>query len=225
MSKTVVRIVVAILAAGAVGGGGYALWRMKKNKKEAKENEALEVTYIPYKHEMKGETEEKPAVVRDQDDTKRLTNDIRKEKFAKQVSAYVQTEGEKENFELYLAGLETPEEEDGDEEDDEDDGIPGHHMDIHDVPYGITAAEFCNTRTYYDKVSLNYFGEDDVVADDRDEIMENADKILGDLKPYFEGPRAPSIIYIRNEELEVDYEVSYVDGSYRKEVLHLDGEA
>lgn len=223
MKNIVVKIVVGILVAGAAGGGGYLLWRRSKRRKQ-EENEPLEVIRMPY------QPVNKKDIVRDEDDKKTKTTDIRKEKFARQVSAYVQTEGEKENFEAYLSGMESPEEDDPEEDDpeeeDEDDDIPEHTMQNPDSdgPYQITAGEFCNNRTYYDKVSLNYFGDDQVVSDDRDEIMENADKILGDIQGAFAGPYAPSVIYIRNEALEVDYEISFVDGSYRREVLQLNEE-
>ena len=215
MNRTVIKVIIGILAVGAAGAGGYFAWKKHKRNKEATvDNEPLETIHMPYK------PEEKEPVVRDYDDPRHLANDIRKEKFAKQVAAYVQTEGEKENFEVYLSEMESPEDDDeevDDEEGDEPD-IPGHHL---DEPHQISAGEFCNNRTYYDKISVNYFGQDDIVADDRDEILENANKILGNLQEAFAGPRAPSVIYIRNEALEADYEISYVDGSYQEEILHV----
>lgn len=230
MNKTVIKIMLGLLAAGAAGMGGYFGYRWYKGRKQAKaDNAPLEVEHISYKPEWSKPEREQPSVVRDEDDRGYKSTDIRKEKFARQVSAYVQTEGEKENFEAYLSSMESPEDDEADEDSDgeydEDElDIPEIEELHHDRPYEITAGEFCNNRTYYDKVSVNYFAEDEVVADDRDEVMENASKILGDLQSAFRGPRAPSVVYIRNEELEVDYEVSFVDGSYRKEVLHLEKE-
>lgn len=229
MKHIVVKIVIGVLAAGATGACGYFGYRWHKRRKQAKDDNApLEVEHIPYKTEWTKPEQEQKTVVRDEDDSTHKQTDIRKDKFARQVSAYVQTEGEKENFEAYLSSMESPEDDEADE--DSDGEYDEDEMDIPDVedrtdgPYEITAGEFCNSRTYYDKVSVNYFGEDDIVADDRDEVMENASRILGDLQAAFSGPRAPSVVYIRNEALEVDYEVSFVDGSYRKEVLHLEKE-
>ena len=232
MNKTVVKIVIGVVAAGVTGVGGYFGYRWYKRRKQDKaDNAPLEVEHISYKTEWAKPEQEQKTVVRDEDDSTHKQTDIRKDKFARQVSAYVQTEGEKENFEAYLSSMESPEDDEADEDSDgeydEDDlDIPGHSMDnpAIDGPYEITAGEFCNNRTYYDKISVNYFAEDEVVADDRDEVMENASRILGDLQAAFSGPRAPSVVYIRNEALEVDYEVSFVDGSYRKEVLHLEKE-
>lgn len=220
MKRTVLKILLGILAAGAAGGGGYLLWQHHNKKKaEQRDNEPLEVEHISYQPKKS----EKPSVViRDDDDMAKGETDMPKEKFASRVSSYEQTNGEKENFEAYISSMESPEDDEPDEDEDYDESdldIPGHNSD--DGPYQITAGEFCNNRTYYDKVSLNYFAEDGVVADDRDEIMENAPRILGDLQEAFSNSRSSNVIYIRNEELEVDYEVSLVDGSYRKEVLNM----
>lgn len=206
MKGLVIKIVVGVLGVGALGAGGYFAWRHFKGRK--KPNEPVEVTYIPFK------PAEKEPVMRDPDDKKTGEMDIDKKKYAKAVKNYVGGE----DFETYLAGMESPEEDDDDDIDDIDDDISGSDR----GPYLISAGEFCNNRTYYDKVSVNYFDEDDVVADDRDEVMDNADKVLGDLQRAFGRSDGSAVIYIRNEELEVDYEVSLVNGSYRKEVLHLD---
>lgn len=224
MNKIIVRIVAGVVAAGAVGVGGYFCYRWYR-RRHKKDDEPIEAEYIPYRADMiKHEKQADEPVVRDSDDKKHKPTDINKEKFSRQVSAYMQTEGDKENFEAYLSSMENPEEDEPDDEYDDDDETDISEEDRPDGPYEITAGEFCNNRTYYDKVSVNYFVEDDVVADDRDEVMENATRVLGDLQAAFSSPRARSIIYIRNEALEVDYEVSFVDGSYRKEVLHQDKE-
>lgn len=209
------KIVLGIVGTCALGGGGYLIAHYLRRRKEEKDmNEPIEVEFVPYRPEAKKD------IVRDEDDRKHRETDVNKEKFAKCVASYVETPEEKENFELYLAGMESPED-DSDEEFDEDDDHPERGS---DKPYDITAGEFCNTRTYYDKVSLNYFMKDDVVADDRDEIMENAEHILGNLQAFASWPDVPSVVYIRNEALEVDYEISMVDGSYRKDVLNLNEE-
>lgn len=221
MKRIALKILLGMLTAGAVGGGGYFLWRQHKHKKDARTDDGpLEVEYILYHADKL----EKPnVVVRDDGDVNKGETDIPKEKFAKRVSAYMQTEGEKENFEAYISSMESPEEDDPDDEYDEDDyDIRGRSN--KGQPFQITAGEFCNSRTYYDKVSLNYFAGDEVVADDRDEVVEDASRILGDIQEAFDDPRSPSVVYIRNEELEVDYEISLVDGRYSKEVLHLDEE-
>lgn len=214
MTRTAVKIIIAVVSAGAAGGVGYFVWKKRRGKKTSAKAEVTYVAYDPNRFD------DKPSsIVRDEDDHGTSLVDIPKKEFAKKYSEYM-TLDEKDNMEAYFAGMEAPDDEEDDEEDDEDD-IP----DIpHDGPYLITAGEFCNNRTYYDKISLNYFTDDHVVADDRDEVMENADRILGDLQDAFDKAGTANIIYIRNEALEADYEVGFVNGSYRKDVLGLNEE-
>ena len=106
MNKTVVKIVIGVVAAGVTGVGGYFGYCWYKRRKQAKaDNAPLEVEHISYKTEWTKPEQEQKTVVRDEDDCWHKQTDICKDKFARQVSAYVQTEGEKENFRLkYIAG-------------------------------------------------------------------------------------------------------------------------
>lgn len=221
MNKVIVKVLIGLAGVAIAGAGGYFGWRKwKKKKAEKTDQRPIEVEYFPYKSEETRKNEIKEAVLRDEDDKKRDEMTVNKQKFAGEVRGYFAGDAAKDqNFEAYLAEMEGPEEEDDEDLEVDETDISSRS----EGPYPITAGEFCNTRTYYDKASLNYFAEDNVVADDRDEILENADRILGDLQAAFRESRSPAIAYIRNEELEIDYEISYVDGSYRRDVLHEDG--
>lgn len=218
------KIALGILGGGGFGVGGYFLWRwLKQRQDDIQANAALEVEYIFDKEnfDMAVDEEIQREIVRDADDPKKKNTDVSKEKLSRAIETYVPSEEERKNFEEYMAEMESPEDDDEEDyyDDDEEEDIPAERG--HNGPYRITAGEFCNTRTYYDKVSLNYFRKDDVVSDDHDRVFDNAERILGDLQAAFGGENAPDILYIRNEALEVDYEISMVDGSYRSEVLHL----
>ena len=66
-----------------------------------------------------------------------------------------------------------------------------------------------------DKVSLEYFEEDGVLVDERDVPVEDPDKILGEgtLDDYIiSGDNA---MYVRNDDISVDYELTKSEGSYR----------
>lgn len=240
MKGNLVKFVVGFTIAGIVGGGIYLLLRRKKNPKE----EVLSTEYFFDKKDadrmLKEEIEKDPrskakvdiqeeianvfrerysgGIVRDDDDPGKSPIDINKEKLAKGVREYTQTEEEKRNFEEYMAAMESPEEDDDEEwEEDDEEQQAEECRDI----YPISPAQFCNTRNYYDKVSLSYFTDDDVVSDEKDNVMDNYEEVLGNLKEDLEGyPDHLSIYYIRNEKLEIDYEISIVEGSYRHEVLH-----
>lgn len=226
--KLWVKIGMGLLGGGAVGTGGYFLWKYLKKKNDG--DVALEVEYISdckgfsdaVDKAIKEDPRSKEPVMRDDDDQKKGEMDIDKERFAKAVKNYIPGSEEQQNFETYLAEMESPEEDEDDDYDD-DDWEEDPRKD-NDGPYVITAGEFCNTRSYYDKVSLNYFRKDDVVSDDKDQVFENVEGLLGDLQEELMENDYPANLYIRNPELEIDYEISVVDGSYRKEVLHLDEE-
>ena len=207
--NTVVKICIAGVVVIGAGVGGYFAWRHLRGKKhgEKKPDEVIHVSF------------EKETVMRDAEDRNKSEMDIYKKKFANGLRNYPEV-GIGKDMESYFAEMESPDEEDGAEE--EDDISDEEEDDDSGGPYRITPGEFFNTRTYYDKVSLNYFDEDHIVSDDKDDVVPGAMDILGDLQASFDGPSAPSVIYIRNEELEVDYEVSLVNGSYQKEVLHID---
>ena len=238
MKHTVIKIMVSVIIAGVTGGGLWWLWQQRKDHKP---EEQMETEYFFDRKKadetLKEEIEKDPrgkmidieakitelfrdkysgGILRDEDDPRAGDeHDIPREKLAKGVREY--TAEEKKNFEEYMAAMESPEE-DEDEDEYEEDEPEEDEKDS--GPYPITAAQFCNSRSYYDKVSLNYYAEDDVVSDERDKVMENAEEVVGRLQEMFDGMEYPSICYIRNEELEIDYEISVIDSSYRREILH-----
>lgn len=219
--KMWVKIAITAGSLAAAGAGGYFGWKFwgKKwwaGRKAAKE--PLEVEYFFDRKEademLKDELEKDPRshpIVKDD-----AEKDISKHEFSRKMSDYLKDDEARENFEQYMAGLEIPDEEDEDEEAAEDDIHRGA-----DEPYVISRGEFFNTRSYYDKVSVNYYDDDHVVADEKDEVLQNAERLLGDLQDTFSGEDAPGTVYIRNEALEIDYEVNLVRGNYHEEVLQL----
>ena len=76
----------------------------------------------------------------------------------------------------------------------------------------------------WEKISLEYYEEDDVVLDNSVEPMTHVDELLGEenLKKFGHGSKDPRIVYIRNEYYETDFEVRIMQGSYVKDVLGYD---
>lgn len=140
-------------------------------------------------------------------------------KLAKGMKSWENEQPHNQNFEEYLAAMESPEE---DEEEDEDEEDPFEYDPIGDLkmPHLINAGEFNNTKSYYEKISLNYFTEDDVLADDRDQIIDDRSILNAD---YFFAPGSKllkeDLVYIRNDEVEVDYEISIVHKNFHRDVL------
>lgn len=74
-----------------------------------------------------------------------------------------------------------------------------------DGPYIITPDEFAESNGY-EGITLTYY-LDDVLADDMDEIIEDADILVGkDFKNHF-GEYENDAVYVRNDTLKCDYEI------------------
>lgn len=89
-----------------------------------------------------------------------------------------------------------------------------------DRPYIISHDEFYNGDEDYQQNTLTYFEGDDVLVDERDQPIRHLSKIVGESNLQFgKESNDPNIVYIRNHELEVDFEVCRSNGKYTEEVL------
>lgn len=90
-------------------------------------------------------------------------------------------------------------------------------------PYVITRQEFDAGEQEYSQSELTYYDGDDVLSDDRGSPIQDTDNVVGDnnLLKFGHGSGNPNIVYIRNEKLEIDIEVSKHDGLYTEQVLGL----
>lgn len=90
-----------------------------------------------------------------------------------------------------------------------------------DKPYIITHDEFYDSDREYDNHLLTYFEVDDTLVDDTDKPLENVDQLVGEdnLVRFGSGSRDKNIVFIRNEHLGIDYEITRSKGSYLEEVL------
>lgn len=89
-----------------------------------------------------------------------------------------------------------------------------------DVPYTIHKDEYKEGAMGYDKWSLTYFEGDDVLCNEKDEVLEEQDEIigLGNLSRFGQGSGDPNIVYVRNEEKKLDIEIVHTDRKYAVEV-------
>jgi hypothetical protein len=90
-----------------------------------------------------------------------------------------------------------------------------------DEPYVITVDEFNLEESEYDKISLEYYEKEDVVLADRMEPMDDVDLLIGNenLTKFGYGSKDPRIVYVRNDNLETDWEIRIMQGSYVADVL------
>lgn len=93
-----------------------------------------------------------------------------------------------------------------------------------DVPYIITQDEFMANETGYEQATVTYYTTGGVVADHRDDVIDNADVVLGDrfASNFGTDSSDPNIVHIRNEKLQMEFEVVKSDRSYEQDVLGQD---
>lgn len=85
-------------------------------------------------------------------------------------------------------------------------------------PYVISADDFHSNKLGYKQGSLEYFADDDVLCDDRRVPIYGFTEIVGPL-PFGFGSGDSDVVYIRNEALKGEWEVTRVETSYQAEVL------
>ena len=93
-------------------------------------------------------------------------------------------------------------------------------------PYIITEEEFLENAPEYDQTQLTFFAGDKALADDnRQDPIPNLTIVgMDNLEHFGVGSGDPHLLYIRNEKLKADFEISLSQGYYKHEVLGLDVE-
>jgi hypothetical protein len=90
-----------------------------------------------------------------------------------------------------------------------------------DKPYIISHDEFMGAEKGYDQNSLTYYEGDDVLADEREAPIEDVDGTVGNanLLKFGHGSRDNNIVYVRNDHLELEFEIARDQGRYSEKVL------
>lgn len=92
-----------------------------------------------------------------------------------------------------------------------------------DKPYVISREEF-DEDTTNDQDSYTYYEGDDVLVDSRDQVVEHVDRYVGDdnLTRFGHGSDDINIVFVRNDDLEQDFEIIRHPGHHAVEVLGLE---
>lgn len=100
---------------------------------------------------------------------------------------------------------------------------------LEDLPpiHLITADEFLDATDYftsYDKISLTYYDGDGVLTDDREEPVNDINKIIGDdaTSSFGLDPTEPDVVYVRNNRIKTDFEIVRVMDAYTEAVLGIE---
>lgn len=89
-------------------------------------------------------------------------------------------------------------------------------------PYLISHEDFYNTETEWDKMSITYYEDDDVLTDEGDRPVDDIDRLVGEQHLDFFGIRSggdKNQVFVRNPQLSSDFEITRHSGSYTEIVL------
>ena len=89
-------------------------------------------------------------------------------------------------------------------------------------PYILEHDEFYTSDR--NSVTLTWFAGDGVLSDEKDEFVPDVDVVVGEanLERFGHGSRDPLILYVRNENLDLDFEIVYAEGKYTQQILGMD---
>lgn len=88
-------------------------------------------------------------------------------------------------------------------------------------PYVISVDEYMNDRENYDKNTVTYFEVDDVLVDEREQVIPDVENTVGidSLTKFGHNSNDKNVVYVRNERIEADFEVLLDTRSYSETVL------
>jgi hypothetical protein len=97
-------------------------------------------------------------------------------------------------------------------------------------PYILEHDEFFNNEKDYITQTLTWYEGDGVLANDRDEHLNDVNNLVGEknLEKFGHGSRDPNVLYVANERLDIYFEIVKHEGKFTEEVLgfiqHDDGQ-
>ncbi len=87
-------------------------------------------------------------------------------------------------------------------------------------PYVIHHDEYYENETNYEQAKLTYYEGDNVLLDERDQPVAD-DSVVGEdnLAKFGHGSKDGHIVYVRNDNVEVDFEIHRSMGSWQEELF------
>lgn len=90
-------------------------------------------------------------------------------------------------------------------------------------PYIIHEDECIAGEVDHRKIEVTYFEIDEVFVDDNDQVLTNAEEVIGRQNLRFgHGSSDPDTVFVRNNKLELDIEITRLHKSYEEEELGLE---
>jgi len=94
-----------------------------------------------------------------------------------------------------------------------------------DEPFVISIGEYLEDYEYdegpFDKLTVAYFEEDDTLLDEREQIIDDIEHVVGqaNLNRFGQGSENDDIVYVRNTKMRADFEIMREQGSYAEQIL------
>lgn len=90
--------------------------------------------------------------------------------------------------------------------------------------YVISLQEHSDNEPEYQQVTLTWYAGDSVLTDEREDIIEDFENIIGAhaLGKFGEVSEDENVVHVRNNILMVDYEIVRSNGTYQQEVLGME---
>lgn len=113
-----------------------------------------------------------------------------------------------------------------DPEDADDDGVMQMPPRDPNKPYVIETADWYLNETNYDQITLVYWADDAVLVGDNRQIIHDIANYVGIINLHRFGFASdnPDVVYVRNEQLKTDFEITKDERSYAEVVLHISPE-
>ena len=200
MNKKLLNILVFTVGAAV---GSAVTWKLVKNKYEQIANEEISSVKEEYA-DLIGKMKTKLQEDRNCENSTDAENDI-------YTDDYDQVEYDE------LASIYRSSDEDEDEEDSEEGGkwdLDEDEVPYMNAPYVITPDDFSSSPPGYNAQPLNYFA-DGVLADDWGVVLDLDETIGEDSVEHF-GEYVDDVVYVRDERLEIDYEVTRDPRTYKE---------
>lgn len=121
------------------------------------------------------------------------------------------------NYKEDMMDLDTPEHnEDKDYQDGEILTREANNHNPNDSSYIISRDEFGEEKTHYDKLTIYFYEDNEVLTDENEEPVVDPTEIVGSdaLESFGCLSGDPEIVYVRNDKREIDYEVIRLSKPY-----------
>ena len=88
------------------------------------------------------------------------------------------------------------------------------------APYIISKEEYLQAEVDYPQSTLTYYGGDSILSDEKDGTIDDAEFVVGmdNLQKFGYGSDDGNVVYVRNENLKMDFEIIHSEGKYAVEV-------